>query len=624
MALLKHFYFSFFIIALASTSSFSQSSKIKFGSVSMEEMQMTHYEKDSSADAVILYDKGRFNAKELKFYRHVRVKILKKTGTNWGNWTINTPYRGYIKAVVYNLKDNEIVEEKVGNDALYEEQVVEDFYVYKLFAPHVTEGTVIDISYSHPGLPNEWRFQERIPVICNELKLEISEYIKYTKTFYGFEPIETISLSEWKAEHVPAFIEEPYLSHYSNYITKFQFQVTSFTFYGRRVYLNSSWSNINSLLLNYSQFGGLLNSGFLNQPAKEIEAKASTTEEKINLAYKYIQDNMTWNNRVALTASTNVKNSFQNEHTGNSAEINLLLTALLEKVGVKSYPVVLSTRDNGFLFPHNPPSLNQLNYVVAYVNHEGTEMLLDATSKDLVPGVLPTRCLNGQGLLVHRDHVLWVDLNMGKRNIKRQFANVTINEDGSASAKLTNQSSEYGYLEWVEEKDDFQEDEAYIQHLESNFSGIDITNYEVTKDKENLKVTEVFNVDLTENILDLDNEVIFSPFFMYEYNENPFKAETRKYPVDLTYPSEFQSTIIVDCPLNYQIKSMPSSIAMKMQNGGGEFTFLSNQMGNKVQFKVLIKITQPVFTETEYLELKQFFSQSLVKVNESIVFTKGV
>lgn len=624
MALIKYRHFLVLVLLSISFLSFSQQPKIKYGAVSMKEMKMTHYELDSSADAVILYDKGRFNAKELEFQRHIRVKILKKSGTNWGNWTINTPYRGSIKAKVFNLKGNEIVEEKVDNSTIYEEQVVEDFYVYKLFAPHVSEGTVIDITYSHPGLPNEWRFQERIPVIYNELTLERSQYIEYTKTFYGFEAVQPISSSEWRAEHVPAFVEEPYLSHYSNYITKFQFQVTTFNYYGSKIYLNSSWSNICNILLSYSKFGGLLNSGFLNQAAKEISAKATSNEEKINMAFKYIQDNITWNNQISLVASNNVKNSFENEHTGNSAEINLLLTCLLDKIGIKSYPVALSTRENGFLFPHNPPSLNRLNYVVAYVNHEGIEMLLDATSKNLIPGVLPTRCLNGQGLLVHREHVLWVDVNMGKKNIKRQFSNITISEDGTAQARLTNQSSEYGYLKWLEDKEAYQDDQAYIKHLENNFAGIDVTNYEVKQESSDLKVTEVFEIDLSENILDLDNEVIFSPFFMYEYNETPFKSDSRKYPIDLVYPSEIHSTVLVDCPANYQIKSMPESLSMNMESGGAEFILLSNKMGNKLQFKVLVKINKPIFTETEYLELKQFFSQSLEKINESVIFSKGV
>jgi hypothetical protein len=50
------------------------------------------------------------------------------------------------------------------------------------------------------------------------------------------------------------------------------------------------------------------------------------------------------------------------EGTGNSADINILLVNLLNKLAITSYPVILSTRDNGTLSPFYP-SRSRLNYV---------------------------------------------------------------------------------------------------------------------------------------------------------------------------------------------------------------------------------------------------------------------
>jgi len=46
---------------------------------------MDSYERDSSAEALILSDIGEFNGQTLKFSRHIRIKILKKSGLEWGN-----------------------------------------------------------------------------------------------------------------------------------------------------------------------------------------------------------------------------------------------------------------------------------------------------------------------------------------------------------------------------------------------------------------------------------------------------------------------------------------------------------------------------------------------------------
>jgi hypothetical protein len=67
--------------------------KISFGDVSLEELQMTTYEKDSSAGAVILSDIGKLNGNDARFTRHIRIKILNKSGLDWGNWVFNTPTR---------------------------------------------------------------------------------------------------------------------------------------------------------------------------------------------------------------------------------------------------------------------------------------------------------------------------------------------------------------------------------------------------------------------------------------------------------------------------------------------------------------------------------------------------
>jgi hypothetical protein len=247
-----------------------------FGKVSMEELRMKVYEKDSSAGAVILFDTGYLNGRELSFTRHIRVKILNKSGLDWGNWVFNTPTKGFFKVMVFNLVNNEIVKDKLDNSSIYKEEVIRNFQVYKVFAPNVKVGSVIDISYSFNGIPFEWRFQERIPVKYSELVLEESEYITYSKLFFGLEPIETINANSWRAVDMPAFKIEPFTNYYGNYISKFMFQLTSFSIPQTRVYVavSTSWRNIINNLMDYSNFGGVLtSSNFLNSYAKQLKSQ---------------------------------------------------------------------------------------------------------------------------------------------------------------------------------------------------------------------------------------------------------------------------------------------------------------------------------------------------------------
>jgi hypothetical protein len=112
---------------------FAQKPPIKFGKVSMEEMEMTVYDKDTTAEAVVLADYGvseilynSNNGFELNFKTHVRIKILKKEGLEEANIEIplyqssgTDEELGALKAVTYNLEDGKIVESKLSRKGCF-------------------------------------------------------------------------------------------------------------------------------------------------------------------------------------------------------------------------------------------------------------------------------------------------------------------------------------------------------------------------------------------------------------------------------------------------------------------------------------------------------------------------
>ncbi|MEP5613367.1 MAG: DUF3857 domain-containing protein, partial [Cyclobacteriaceae bacterium] len=262
---------------LLTSLSFAQ--KVKFGKPSISELEMTVYDKDSSAVAVVLYDKGEFREETFKFYRHQRIKILKKGGTSYGNITLNVPGKSFFKAKVFNLENGKIVEERLGSSSIHEEEQFRGDYVYKLFLPNVKVGSVIDIEYTLFGLPYEWLFQDLIPVVHSELILHKAHSIysesavSFKITQKGFEPLEIVADQHWVARDMPAFVIEPHLSHFSNYITKFEFQVTYVQVVGYylREY-STSWEIVGKRLLENDYFGAALRtSAFLNEKAKELK-----------------------------------------------------------------------------------------------------------------------------------------------------------------------------------------------------------------------------------------------------------------------------------------------------------------------------------------------------------------
>lgn len=597
-----------------------------FEKVTLEELQMKSYPLDSAASAVVLIDLGYFESNSLTFYRKMRVKILSKAGLEWGNWIFNTPSKGDFKVVTHNLVDGKIVSEKANADAIFNEEVIKGYEVYKVFAPNVMVGSVIDITYSFLGIPYEWRFQDRIPVVFSELLMEPASIVVFNKSYFGFQPIEAVSLNMWRAKNMPAFHEEPFMNTYSNYITKFEFQIESFGKPGMyQIDLSSSWRKVIDNLLTASSFGGVLNtSGFLNDFVKETKAKKLSVRDEIQVAYDYIRKNLKWNEVNTLFASQDLKKNFVTEHSGSSADINLSLIALLNKLDITTYPIVLSTRANGILLP-SIPTISKLNYVIAYIQDDGIEMFLDATSPYVdVPGILPAICLNGNGLLVKKDNEQWFSLNKNYSHTKRQNITVRFTENGLVTGTFTQDHIGYGYLEWMEQfKSNNKDLEIQKNFQQKKYADIQIDEYKIVKtDASALLVKESMEVDLTDQLIDTGDGYIFNPLALFDYAANPFKSEERKYPVDLNFPREISASVHIQLPKGYNVNEIPETIRFTNADATASLTYLASNAAGAITFRVILKINKDIYSEVEYKDLRIFISEVVKKISAPIEINK--
>ena len=147
---------------------------------------MKVYPLDTTAEAVILCDYGEFNANTFEFLRLLRMKVLKKEGSDIVNKVLNVDGIGSIKGCTYNLVNGEMVESKLKNESIFKERVRDDRYLYRITMPDVRVGSVVEIQYSFPLLPSEWLFQDNIPVRWSELRIQDSPYVAFRRYFTDF------------------------------------------------------------------------------------------------------------------------------------------------------------------------------------------------------------------------------------------------------------------------------------------------------------------------------------------------------------------------------------------------------------------------------------------------------
>jgi hypothetical protein len=219
-----------------------------------------------------------------------------------------------------------------------------------------------------------------------------------------------------------------------------------------------------------------------------------------------------------------------------------------------------------------------------------------------------------------------VDLNPGFKNIKRQYTDLAINKDGTATAKVTREFEGYGYLEWIDTlKANNKDGELLKNKIASGNPDLQILAYTVTNN-DSLKglSQETIDVDVSAHVVDSGGEILLNPFTFFEYETNPLKDADRLLPLDLWMPRDVTSTVAARLPQGYSVREMPAAEKFTIPDGSASFTYLTsaNNVNNMIQLKIVLKLSKAIYTEVEYQELRQFFSHVAKKIGTPIRLSK--
>lgn len=662
----------FFCVGLADVSGQNQSAK--FGKVDDHELSMRTYDQDTSAAAVVLSDVGvsyfTYNKGfKIIFERHTRIKVLKKSGYDVAN--IEVPYyqKGTNKELVYNIKGytynqegGKLTKDKLETKAVFSEQSSENWFVKKFSMPNVKDGSIIEYSYTITSdfLYNlrEWEFQSTIPVAYSEYKVRIPEYFNYKQQLQGYLGFDTSTkvrgkesfIVTWSSENVagtgggrtpagstnvdaenmtyhwiiknaPALRAENYITTLRDYQSKIEFELQTVKYPGQLPkIMTGNWEEVTKDMLEAERFGAQLNrKGYFKTEVAAVAAKHKEPLQQMGAVYDLVKNNVKWNGKNSLYASGPLHKAYTSG-TGNAADVNLMLVAMLQDIGLDAAPVLVSTREHGRP-PQGAPMLNKFNYVIAHVMIEGKEYLLDATDPLLPAGMLPVRSLNGQGRLIKLKDQRWVSLKPASNYTKLFNGELTIRPNGDMAGTVTESSAGYNALN-LRKAIQSDGEEKYAEKISK-----EIGNFKVGKPA----FSNVANLDKSLNVQytltasgnsQATNVIYLNPMLGQGEKENPFKLETRQYPVDLGVPIDYTYICRFNLPEGYELEETPKNAVVTLPEDGGRFMYMIQKEGNTVQIMSKINITKPLYYAEEYPYLKEFYNQVVAKHAEQIVIRK--
>ncbi|MTI30312.1 DUF3857 domain-containing protein [Cytophagales bacterium RKSG123] len=643
----------------------AQNVKMKFGKIENSDLEIDVYPLDTGASAVILADVGKSHIQynqtkgdfELVFERHTRIKVLNKNGFKWAD--VEIPLYGRnsdkervsgLKGYTYNLENGKVIKSKLDKKSVFDDLKNEYWSLKKFTMPNVREGSVIEYTYKvySDFLFNlqSWYFQYEIPAIWSEYTAVVPEYFYYKKLGQGYismvlaeedKKSESIVFSSkegsntvdflstvyhYATKDVPAFKSESYMTTSEDFISKMDFELASIKYPRDPIrQIMDTWETIIKELLEHEKFMiRLRRTNFLKAQMGAVLSGANTPEEKIEAIYTYVQQNIKWDEKNGMFTSQSLKDTF-NKRVGNSADINLLLIAMLQEAGLEADPVILSTRNNGRVMQMYP-IITKFNYVISKVSLDGKYFLLDATDPFRSIGMLPYNCLNGQGFVIKKGMEEWVDLLNKEIFMESHQATLAFNDEMELTGKI--QKMYKGFSANRKRISLSGGEEKYQEELEEKYEGWELNELQF-KNKGEIGKPFVEDMDVViPSEGEMGDDIIYlDPMIAGDkLEENPFKSEKRTYPVDFGSPIRGQYILNLDLPDGYVVEDMPENANLALPENGGRFTYAISVKGKRLQLVSSFLIRKTLFVPEEYSSLKEFYNMYIAKCAEKIVLKK--
>lgn len=404
---------------------------------------------------------------------------------------------------------------------------------------------------------------------------------------------------------------------------------------GYILYSLPDWEKFAEKLLKSDRFGLPIIKYWENEEyIADITKGKNTDFDKMVAIYDYMRKNIKWSGEYDIYVKSifnkglswlytkitkkainekSLRKPFENQ-LGSSSEINLILISLLNKAGIETHPVILSTCDNGEI-DVNIPDPKQFNHVIALAKIGDENYFLDAIDSMRPYNLLSDNDIGRSGFLVEEKNFGWVEIE----NKTKTHTNIVerINLDSNLNFLRSIDIEKSGY--------DALETRKSIGEI-----GKEQTFKNMTKELGDYSITEIENLDKDEFPVVLkamknrrisDNEILIFPKIDPIYTVDDFIDIVRKFPVEFNYPFGKNYSLQISLPEGYECV-MPSDSSFSTYGGNAFYSYKSSKIGNTYNLFVRLKINKMVFPAVEYSNLKQIFTELNEKLEEPIIIRK--
>jgi hypothetical protein len=618
-----------------------------FGTVTKADLEMKQCDFDEKAEAMILIEEGALDfivGKGIELKKRVRIKIFNNKGAEWANIHLsylserNAQDITNLEAQTYNLDANgNIVVSKVDKKLVYEKKLSKRYTEKAFTFPDVKPGSIIEYKYKHDGIGLiDWYFQRGIPVKYSHFVMDFPTELEVANTPFCSRQFEWDKKESsnrvthtYSMSNVPAFRDEPFIINEDYYRDRIETKVIAVNLNGRRENMMMNWIQVIKILMEDEDFGVQLKKNIPRTADLDAKLKGiSSSYEKMKVIYKYVQDNMQWNEYLGIWALDGVKNAWKDKK-GTVGEINLILVNFLKDAGLNAHPVLVSTHDNGIINTVDAgtylyPAFYRFDKVMAYITIDGKAYVLDATQKNVPVHLIPSDVLLTQGLVIEKIETfdwgwktLWNENSVSKNLL---MINGTIDESGKMTGVASLNSYDYARISRMNTakkgKDKYIENFITASNPSMTVSDVKFENIEADS------LPLVQTIQFTQQLNSTGDYNYFSANVLTGLENNPFVSDNRFSDVFFGYNQSYTILGNYNLPDGFEYDQLPKNIKMIMPDTSIVVSRISAVTENTLQTRIQIDFKKPVYAADQYPDLQEFYQRMFDILNEQFVYRK--
>ena len=344
------------------------------------------------------------------------------------------------------------------------------------------------------------------------------------------------------------------------------------------------------------------------EKVKALTADAATDQEKIEVLYKYLQENMRYVSvQLGIGGWQTFDASYVEENKyGDCKALTNFMKGMLKTAGIKAYAALIAAGDQhieikeDFTTPY-------FNHVILNVPSE--KIWLECTSTNNPINYLGANTENRPTLLITEKGGVLTKTPAITNNTQIGKTNITLGDDGSATVKcatkLTGKLHEtFRYLVHNYSQ---EEQEKWFTRNQA-FPTFEIEKLDLSVDDSEAEAGCEYTVKVNRYASKAGKRLFVPLNLVNQMNRSLPKDENREQPVEFELGYEDSDEVTFKLPVNYKIESLPKGIE-KIASPYGSYSVEIIEKEDAIIYKRHLKINEVEVPATEYDALRDFYKK---------------